>query len=65
MLRSNIFVEIPLLEKKISTYEKSLSSKKLPEIIKYNRSLLKDVDLIFTALPNCEAQDISNDLLRT
>ena len=50
--------------KNISSYEKSLSSKKLPKIIKYNRSLLKNVDLVFTALPNGEAQDISNDLLK-
>ena len=49
--------------KNISTYEKTLSKKKLPIIIKYNKSLLKDIDLIFTALPNGEAQDISNDLL--
>ena len=44
--------------KNISTYEKTLSKKKLPIIIKYNKSLLKDIDLIFTALPNGEAQDI-------
>ena len=49
--------------KNISSYEKSLSSKKLPKIIKYNKSLLKNIDLIFTALPNGEAQDISNNLL--
>ncbi|MDA8919004.1 N-acetyl-gamma-glutamyl-phosphate reductase [Candidatus Pelagibacter sp.] len=49
--------------KNISSYEKSLSSKKLPKIIKYKKSLLKNIDLIFTALPNGEAQDISNDLL--
>ena len=49
--------------KDISSYEKSLNSKKLPKIIKYNKSLLKNIDLIFTALPNGEAQDISNDLL--
>ncbi|MDB4081672.1 N-acetyl-gamma-glutamyl-phosphate reductase [Candidatus Pelagibacter sp.] len=49
--------------KNISNYEKSLSSKRLPKIIKYNKSLLKNIDLIFTALPNGEAQDISNDLL--
>ncbi|NMN67987.1 N-acetyl-gamma-glutamyl-phosphate reductase [Candidatus Pelagibacter ubique] len=48
--------------KNISSYEKKLSSKKLPKIIKYKKSLLKDIDLIFTALPNGEAQDISNDL---
>ena len=50
--------------KNISSYEKSLSSKKLPKIIKYNKSLLKDIDLVFTALPNGEAQDISNNLLK-
>ena len=49
--------------KTISSYEKSLSIKKLPKIVKYNKSLLKNVDLVFTALPNGEAQDISNDLL--
>ncbi|WP_415301149.1 N-acetyl-gamma-glutamyl-phosphate reductase [Candidatus Pelagibacter sp. Uisw_134_02] len=49
--------------KKISSYEKSISAKKLPSIIRYKKSLLKNVDLIFTALPNGEAQNISNDLL--
>ncbi|MDA7750266.1 N-acetyl-gamma-glutamyl-phosphate reductase [Candidatus Pelagibacter sp.] len=49
--------------KNISSYEKSLASKKLPKIIRYNKSLLKNIDLIFTALPNGEAQDISNNLL--
>ena len=48
--------------KKISTYEKSLGSKKLPKIIKFNKSLLKNIDLIFTALPNGEAQIISKYL---
>ena len=50
--------------KNISFYEKSLQSKKLPKIIKYNKSFLKNTDLIFTALPNGEAQDISNDMLK-
>ena len=50
--------------KNISSYERTLSNKNLPKIIRYNKSLLKDVDLIFTALPNGESQDISNDLLR-
>jgi N-acetyl-gamma-glutamyl-phosphate reductase len=50
--------------KNISNYEKSLSSKKLPKIVKYNKSFLKNIDLVFTALPNGEAQDISNDLLK-
>jgi len=49
--------------KSISSYEKSFISKKLPKIIKYNKSLLKNIDLVFTALPNGGAQDISNDLL--
>jgi N-acetyl-gamma-glutamyl-phosphate reductase len=48
--------------KKISNYEKSLSSKKLPKIIKFNKNLLKDIDVVFTALPNGEAQDISKHL---
>jgi N-acetyl-gamma-glutamyl-phosphate reductase len=50
--------------KNISNYERSLKSKKLPKIVKYNKSFLKNIDLIFTALPNGEAQDISNDLLK-
>jgi len=50
--------------KNISYYEKSLQSKKLPKIIKYKKSFLKNIDLIFTALPNGEAQDISNDMLK-
>ena len=49
--------------KNISSYEKSLSLKKLPKIVKYNKSFLRNIDLVFTALPNGEAQDISNDLL--
>jgi N-acetyl-gamma-glutamyl-phosphate reductase len=48
--------------KKISSYENSLSNKKLPKIIKFNKNLLKDVDVVFTALPNGEAQDISKYL---
>ena len=48
--------------KKISNYEKSLSNKKLPKIIKFNKNLLNDVDVVFTALPNGEAQDISKHL---
>ena len=48
--------------KKISHYDKSLSNKKLPKIIKFNKDLLKDIDVIFTALPNGEAQDIAKHL---
>ena len=50
--------------KNINNYDKSINSKKLPKIVKYNKSLLKNVDLIFTALPNGEAQNISNHLLK-
>ena len=49
--------------KNISQYEKNFNKKKLPKIIRFKKTLLKDVDLIFTALPNGEAQDISNNLL--
>ena len=48
--------------KSISFYEKSLSKYKLPKIRKFNKNLLDDVDIIFTALPNGEAQKISNKL---
>ena len=48
--------------KRISTYDKTLVKKKLPKIIKFNKSLLKDIDVIFTALPNGEAQKISKYL---
>ena len=50
--------------KSISFYEKSLSKYKLPKIKKFNKNLLNDVDIIFTALPNGEAQDISKHLNR-
>ena len=50
--------------KKISFYDKSLDKKKLPKIIKYHNKLLKDVDLIFTALPNGQSQNISKNLYR-
>ena len=48
--------------KNIKFYDKSLSKYKLPKIVKFNKKLLKDVDVIFTALPNGEAQDISKHL---
>ena len=48
--------------KRISNYDKSLLNKKLPKIIKFNKNLLKDIDVIFTALPNGGAQDISKNL---
>ena len=48
--------------KKISYFDKSLSNKKLPKIVKFNKLLLKNIDVIFTALPNGEAQDIAKHL---
>ena len=50
--------------RKISSYDKSLNLKTLPKIVKFNKSFLKEVDLIFTALPNGEAQDLSKHLLK-
>ena len=50
--------------KDISHYDKSLKYKKLPKIIKFNKKLLNDIDIIFTALPNGEAQEISKNLLK-
>ena len=50
--------------KNISKYDKLLSNKKLPKIIRFNKNLLNNVDLIFTALPNGEAQDISKHLTK-
>ena len=50
--------------KNISHYDKLLNSKRLPKIVKFNKSYLKYVDLIFTALPNGGAQEISNHLLK-
>ena len=50
--------------KNISHYDKSLSKKKLPNIVRFNKSYLKDVDVIFTALPNGAAQEISNHLFK-
>ena len=50
--------------KKISYFDNYIKIKKLPKIVKFNKSYLKNVDLIFTALPNGEAQDISNHLLK-
>ena len=50
--------------KNISFYDNSLKTKKLPKIIKFDKKYLKDVDIIFTALPNGEAQEISKFLLK-
>ena len=48
--------------KNISYYDKTLSNKKLPKIVKFNKSFLNNIDVIFTALPNGEAQDIVKHL---
>ena len=50
--------------KKISFFDNSLKSKNLPRIIKFNKKYLNNVDVIFTALPNGEAQDLSKHLLK-
>ena len=50
--------------KKVSFFDQTLKSKKLPRIIKFKRNLLNKVDIIFTALPNGEAQLISKYLLK-
>ena len=49
--------------KNISVYDDKLKNKKLPKISKFNYKFLKDVDVLFTALPNGEAQKISKKLL--
>ena len=48
--------------KKISLFDKSINSKKLPNIIKFKKKYLENVDIVFTALPNGEAQIMSNNL---
>ena len=50
--------------KNISHYDDALKVKKLPKIIKFRKELLDEVDIIFTALPNGEAQEISKHLLK-
>jgi len=48
--------------KKISFYDKYFNKYKLPNIVKFNKEFLKSVDVVFTALPNGEAQKISKNL---
>ncbi len=50
--------------KKISFFDKSLNKYKLPKVINFEKKLLQNVDVVFTALPNGEAQKISNILLK-
>ena len=47
--------------KKLKNIDKSIKTK-LPVIKKFNRKLLKDVDVVFTALPNGDSQKISKKL---
>jgi len=49
--------------KNLSSYDNFFKKKKLPKIKRFNQIYLKDVDVVFTALPNGEAQIISNKLL--
>lgn len=48
--------------KSIYYFDKSLKNKKLPKITKFQKNYLNKVDVVFTALPNGEAQNISNNL---
>ena len=48
--------------RKIDFYDKDLKKFKLPKISKFNKKYLSDVNIIFTALPNGEAQSISKYL---
>ena len=50
--------------KKITYYDKGLKKYKLPKIVKFNKSFLSNVDIVFTALPNGQSQKISNLLLK-
>jgi N-acetyl-gamma-glutamyl-phosphate reductase len=49
--------------KKISFFDKELAKINLPKIIKFKEKLLDDVDVVFTALPNGEAQSIAKKIL--
>ncbi len=48
--------------KNISFYDKSLKKHKLPKIVKFKKEFLSEIDVIFAALPNGEAQKLSNFL---
>ena len=50
--------------KNISYFDKSLTNKRLPKIQKFKKDFLNNVELVFTALPNGEAQKLSNLLLK-
>ena len=48
--------------KSIYYFDKYLKNKKLPKITKFQKNYLNEVDVVFTALPNGQAQNISNNL---
>ena len=48
--------------KKIYAYDKTLKKYNLPKIVKINYRYFKEVDVIFTALPNGQSQIIANNL---
>tara|TARA_Y100000590_G_scaffold84402_1_gene94302 strand:- start:3366 stop:4388 length:1023 start_codon:yes stop_codon:yes gene_type:complete len=50
--------------KNISFFDKTLKNKNLPKITKFNKKMLNDVLVVFSALPNGEAQKISKFLLK-
>tara|TARA_Y100001970_G_scaffold236212_1_gene295762 strand:+ start:1224 stop:2246 length:1023 start_codon:yes stop_codon:yes gene_type:complete len=49
--------------KSIKYFDKSIKSKNLPKITKFNNKNLKYVNVVFSALPNGEAQKLSKKLL--
>ena len=48
--------------KKIYHYDKELKKYNLPKVIKINYKYFKEVDVVFTALPNGQSQKIANNL---
>ena len=50
--------------KKISSFDSFFKKKKLPNIVKFKKNYLNYVDVVFAALPNGEAQDLSKCLLK-
>ena len=48
--------------KNIYSYDDSLRKYKLPKIVKIKKKYFKEIDVIFTALPNGQSQEIANNL---
>ena len=48
--------------KSINKFDKRIKNKKLPRISKINKIIWNKIDIIFTALPNGEAQKIANKI---